>query len=75
MRRSAAYAARRKFRLARFLGSGKDGVVHEAESNAWNRKLDDDFEERAQEVRRILAVLRSYGVNLLDVHPANIRFP
>ena len=40
----------------------------------WNRKLDEDFEERADEVRRILAVLRSHGVILLDVHPGNIRF-
>lgn len=158
MRRFAAYAARRNLRLPRFLGSGKDGVVHEMESNAfpgfvavksfhrlpsfecerdvylrlremkirrvrgfavpqlvawddelltiemtmvgapfildfadarldddelefpdevwadWNRKLDEDFEERAAEVRCILAVLRSHGVILLDVHPGNIRF-
>lgn len=156
-RRFAAYAARRDLRVPRFLGSGKDGVVHEVEGNAfplflavksfyhlaqfererevylwlrelkirqirglsvpqlvawdddlltiemtivappfildfadawldeapefseeiwadWNRKLDDDFEGQADEVRRILALLRSHGVILLDVHPGNIRF-
>jgi hypothetical protein len=155
--RFAAYAARRNFRGPRFLGSGKDGVVHEVESNDfpgvvavktfyrpeqfqrernayvrlregqvvrvggccvpqligydnhlltiemtivappfildfadawldelpefsdevwsdWNRKLDDDFGERATEVRRMLAVLRCHGVILLDVHPGNIRW-
>ena len=40
----------------------------------WNRKLEEDFEERVDEVRRVLAGLRSYGVILLDVHPGNIRF-
>lgn len=157
MRRFAAYAARRNLHLPRFLGSGKDGVVHEVESNAfpgfvaiksfyrlsqfererdvylrlrelrirqirgfavprllawddelltiemtmvappsvfdfadawldeapefsdevwadWNQKLAEDFEERADEVRRVLAALRSHGVILLDVHPGNIRF-
>jgi hypothetical protein len=158
LRRFAAYAARRGLHSSRLLGSGKDGVVHEAESNAfpgfvavksfhratgyererevylrlresglrkirschvpellvwndecltiemtmvqppfildfadawlddevpefpeevwvdWNRKLDDDFGERAGEVRRMLAVLRSHGIVLLDVHPGNIRF-
>jgi len=157
-RRFAAYLERRNLRLARFLGSGKDGVVYEVESNAfplfaavksfyhfakfererdvylrlrelktrevrdfavpqlvawddglmaiemtmvgapcildfadawldddvpefpdevwadWHRKLDEDFEGRAAEVRRILAVLSSHGVMLLDVHPGNIRF-
>lgn len=40
----------------------------------WNRKLDEDFGELAAEVRRMLAVLQSHGVVLLDVHPGNIRF-
>lgn len=40
----------------------------------WNRKIDDDFAEQAAEVRRVLAVLRSHGIALLDVHPGNIRF-
>jgi len=157
LRRLVAYEARRKLRSPRFLGSGKDGVVHEAESNAfpgfvavksfhrpsgfererevyvrlrdlqirrvrscnvpqmlawdydlltiemtmvappfildfadawldeapefseeiwadWNQKLAEDFEERADEVRRMLALLRSHGVILADVHPGNIRF-
>lgn len=158
VRRFAAYAARRNLGFARFLGSGKDGVVHRMESNAFpgfvavksfykasqfererdvyrrlrelnirqvrgftiprllawddelltieitmvaqpfildfadarleddelefsdevwadcNRKLDEDFDDRADEVRRVLAALRNYGVILLDVHPGNIRF-
>jgi len=40
----------------------------------WNRKIDEEFEARANDVRRVLAVLRSYGVVMLDVHPGNIRF-
>jgi hypothetical protein len=40
----------------------------------WNRKLDEDFEQGADEVRRMLAVLRSHGVILLDVHPGNVCF-
>ena len=155
--RFATYAGRRNFRVPRFLGSGKDGVVHEAESNDfpgfvavkcfyrreqfvrerdayirlqkegvfqvknhnvpqliayddelmaiemtmvtapfildfadawvdkepefsdevwadWNQKLEDDFGERVHDVRRMLAILRSHGVILLDVHPGNIRF-
>lgn len=39
-----------------------------------DRKLDEDFAARATEVRRLLAVLRSYGILLCDVHPGNIRF-
>lgn len=157
LRRFAAHAAQRNLREPRFLGSGQDGVVHEADSNDfpgfvavktfyrakrferekavyrrlremqvarvknfnvpqliawnddlltiemtvvsppcildfaeatldeapefsdevwvdWNQKLDDDFGERALEVRRALAILRSYGVILLDVHPGNVRF-
>lgn len=155
--RFAAYAGRRNFRTPRFLGSGKDGVVHEADSNDfpgfvavksfyragqfererdvyvrlrkeqvfqvrgfnvpqlvvydddlltiemtvvkppfildfadawlnetpdfsdevwadWHQKLEDDFGDQANDVRRTLAVLRSHGVILLDVHPGNIRF-
>lgn len=155
--RFAAYAGRRSFLARRFLGSGKDGVVHEVESNDfpaflavktfhraeqfrrerdvyvrlreergwqieghnipqlvgyddelmtiemtmvtapfildfadawldeapefseevwadWNRKVEEDFEQRAGEVRRLLEVLRLHGVILLDVHPGNIRF-
>ncbi len=155
--RFAAYAGRRKFVFSRFLGSGKDGVVHECDSNDfpgvvavktfyrreqfqrerdayvrlredqvvrvgdcnipqligdddgllaiemtivsppfildfadawldeppefsdevwsdWNRKLDAEFDERATEVRRMLAILRCHGVILLDVHPGNIRW-
>ncbi len=157
VRRFAAYAERRNFHSPRFLGSGKDGVVHEVESNDfpgfvavksfyragtyererdvyvrlreeqvtqvrgfhvpqliamdddcltiemtvvappyildfadarldegpeyseevwvdWNRKLDDDFGDNADVVRRLLAVLESHGVILLDVHPGNFRF-
>jgi len=158
LRRFAAYATKRGLHSARFLGSGKDGVVHETEGNAfpgfvvvksfyhpssyererdvylrcrelnlrkvlrchlpyllawddqwlsiemtmvqppfildfadawlddeepkfsdevwadWNRKLDDDFGELAGEVRHMLALLRSHGIALLDVHPGNIRF-
>jgi hypothetical protein len=36
--------------------------------NQWQRQLDEVFEERAIEVRRVLAVLRSYGVILIVVH-------
>lgn len=72
--RFAAYVRQRYYRSTRFLGSGKDGVVHEAESNDWNQKLGDDFGARADDVRRMLAALSSHGVILLDVHPGNIRF-
>lgn len=46
-------------------------VAPEFSENAWNqwqRQLDEVFEERATELRRVLAVLRSYAAGREEDH-------